>query len=107
MLELLHDCQGMITRLEIFNLQDYSAGKTDNIPEISQVFIEGILGSNFPRPLSFYLSRNAEYLEAIKGLVFGDHSADPPAEPAASEPLPSAAGRTLECIRPSEPGPPN
>ncbi|MCK7503542.1 MAG: hypothetical protein MZV70_05150 [Desulfobacterales bacterium] len=27
-LELLYDCQGMITRLEIFNLKDYSAGKT-------------------------------------------------------------------------------
>ncbi len=75
--------------------------------EISQMFIDGILGSNFPRPLSFYLSRNAEYLEAIKGLVFGDHLADPAAEPAASEPLPSAAAHTRECIRPSEPGPPN
>jgi hypothetical protein len=75
--------------------------------EISQMFIDGILGSNFPRPLSFYLSRNAEYLEAIKGLVFGDHFADPPAEPATTEPLPSAASPTRECIRPSDSRPPN
>ena len=75
--------------------------------EISQMFIDGILGSNFPRPLSFYLSRNAEYLEAIKGLVFENHSADPAADPAASEPLPGAAAQAKECIRPSEPGPPN
>jgi hypothetical protein len=44
--------------------------------EISQMFIDGILGNNFPRPLSFYLSRNAEYLEAIKDLVFGENFVD-------------------------------
>jgi hypothetical protein len=37
--------------------------------EISQMFIDGILGSSFPRPLSFYLSRYEEYLEDIKRLV--------------------------------------
>jgi len=30
-LELLYDCQGMITRLEIFNLKDHAAGKTSHI----------------------------------------------------------------------------
>jgi hypothetical protein len=40
--------------------------------EISQLFIDGILGDNFPRPLSFYLSRYKEYLESIKGLAFGE-----------------------------------
>jgi hypothetical protein len=75
--------------------------------EISQIFIDGILGNNFPRPLSFYLSRNAEYLEAIKGLVFEDNFADPAAEPATTEPLPSAASPIRECISPSAPGPPN
>ncbi|MBU0986933.1 MAG: hypothetical protein KKH68_06740, partial [Proteobacteria bacterium] len=39
--------------------------------EISQLFIDGILGSNFPRPLSFYLSRYEEYLEDVKRLVLG------------------------------------
>jgi hypothetical protein len=34
-LELLYDCQGMITRLEIFNLKDWAAGKTAHIPEIN------------------------------------------------------------------------
>lgn len=42
--------------------------------EISQMFIDGILGNNFPRPLSFYLSRHEEYLEDIKRLVLGEES---------------------------------
>ena len=36
-IELLYDCEGMITRLEIFNLKDYASGKTAHIPEISQL----------------------------------------------------------------------
>jgi hypothetical protein len=40
--------------------------------EISQMFIDGILGINFPRPLSFYLSRYEEYLEQIKRLVLSE-----------------------------------
>ncbi len=36
--------------------------------EISQLFIDGIFGNNFPKPLSFYLARYAEYLSAIKHL---------------------------------------
>ncbi len=46
--------------------------------EISQLFIDGILGDNFPRPLSFYLSRSGEYLEAIKKLLFTEEPAAPP-----------------------------
>jgi len=73
--------------------------------EISQMFIDGILGSNFPRPLSFYLSRNAEYLEAIKGLAFGENFSDPAAEPTAAERLPDATDAPArECISPSVPG---
>lgn len=34
--------------------------------EISQLFIDGIFGLNFPKPLSFYLSSYPEYLESIK-----------------------------------------
>jgi hypothetical protein len=76
--------------------------------EISQMFIDGILGTNFPRPLSFYLSRNAEYLEAIKGLVFDETFADPTGEPPPPEPLPEAAGAPVrECASPSVSGPPN
>ena len=52
--------------------------------QISQLFIDGILGDNFQRPLSFYLSRYKEYLESIKGLAFGENFADPPAEPSLS-----------------------
>jgi hypothetical protein len=36
--------------------------------DISQLFIDGIFGPNFPKPLSFYLARYTEYLEAIKRL---------------------------------------
>ena len=36
-LELLYDCEGMINRLEIFNLKDYAAGKTDQIADISRL----------------------------------------------------------------------
>jgi hypothetical protein len=38
--------------------------------EISQMFIDGILGDNFAKPLSFYLSRNEEYLEEVKRILF-------------------------------------
>jgi hypothetical protein len=40
--------------------------------EISQMFIDGILGISFPRPLSFYLSCYEEYLEQIKRLVLSE-----------------------------------
>ncbi|MFO7599426.1 MAG: hypothetical protein R6X27_06405 [Candidatus Desulfacyla sp.] len=36
-IELLYDCEGMITRLEIFNLKDYAAGRTAHIAEISRL----------------------------------------------------------------------
>ena len=36
--------------------------------DISQLFIDGIFGNNFPNPLSFYLARYTEYLSAIKRL---------------------------------------
>jgi len=36
-LELLYDCQGMITRLEIFNLKDYAAAKTGHVADISRL----------------------------------------------------------------------
>ena len=39
--------------------------------EISQMFIDGIAGRNFSRPLAFYLSRSAEYLNAIDKLNAG------------------------------------
>jgi hypothetical protein len=74
--------------------------------EISQMFIDGILGPNFPRPLSFYLSRNAEYLEAIKHLVFGENFSDPIAEPAVVDSSIGSAAPVRECIN-SNALPPN
>ena len=36
--------------------------------EISQMFIDGIAGRNFSKPLAFYLNRSTEYLKAIDKL---------------------------------------
>jgi len=36
-LELLYDCEGMISRLEIFNLKDWAASRTDHIQHISHL----------------------------------------------------------------------
>jgi len=36
-LELLYDCNGMISRMELFNLKDWTAGKADHIPAISKL----------------------------------------------------------------------
>jgi hypothetical protein len=40
----------------------------DRNREISQMFIDGILGKDFSRALSFYLSRSPEYIEVMKRL---------------------------------------
>ena len=40
----------------------------DRNREISQMFIDGVLGKDFARALSFYLSRSPEYLEVMKRL---------------------------------------
>ncbi|MCF8028810.1 MAG: hypothetical protein K9K81_10635, partial [Desulfobacteraceae bacterium] len=36
--------------------------------EISQMFIDGILGRNFSKPLAFYLNRSGEYLRVVEKL---------------------------------------
>ncbi len=36
-LELLYDCNGMVSRLEIFNLKDWTADKTTHIPAINRL----------------------------------------------------------------------
>lgn len=36
-IELLYDCRGRITRLEIFNLKDYADCKVDHIPDIDRL----------------------------------------------------------------------
>jgi hypothetical protein len=35
--EILYDCEGLISRLEIFNLKDYTTGKTGHIEAISEL----------------------------------------------------------------------
>ena len=36
-LELIYDCRGMITHLEVFNLKDYASGKSVITPEINEL----------------------------------------------------------------------
>jgi hypothetical protein len=50
--------------------------------EISQLFIDGLLGQSFSRPLAFYLDRSAAYLDALQLLSFR-HT-----EPARARPAP-------------------
>ncbi|MBU4370992.1 MAG: hypothetical protein KKD68_03755 [Proteobacteria bacterium] len=43
--------------------------------EISQLFLDGIIGRNFSRGLAFYLDRYREYLESLRRMVFQEPSA--------------------------------
>ncbi len=45
--------------------------------EVSQLFVNGIVGKKFAPALSFYLNRSDEYLEAIEGIAYGDCRAHP------------------------------
>jgi len=36
-IEILYDCEGVITRIEIFNLKDYASGNTSHIAEINEL----------------------------------------------------------------------
>ena len=47
-----------------------------NQREISQMFLDGLIGSNFSKGLSFYLDRSGEYLKTIEKMV----SKIPPSE---------------------------
>jgi hypothetical protein len=37
--------------------------------EISQLFVDGVVGKNFSRALSFYLDRSQEYLSTLQKIV--------------------------------------
>jgi hypothetical protein len=43
--------------------------------EISQLFLDGIIGRNFSKGLAFYLDRYREYLEALKQIALRDETA--------------------------------
>lgn len=62
--------------------------------EISQLFLDGLVGKNFARALSFYLDHGREYLEDIQDLAArlqaGEPETPPPAPPS-SEPRPATA----------------
>ena len=72
------------------------------------MFIDGILGNDFPRPLSFYLERYPEYLERIKTLVFGRDGGDPSDPLPIDDPWPAGSTSAVTalvpaCAAPSEP----
>ncbi|MGA2735427.1 MAG: hypothetical protein ABSG35_22890 [Syntrophobacteraceae bacterium] len=55
-------------------------------PEISQLLLDGIVGKRFARPLSFYLDRSEEYLNAVEKLADKPGGKDaPPGGPPALE----------------------
>ena len=45
--------------------------------EVSQLFVNGIVGKKFAPALSFYLNRSDEYLEATEGLAYGECRSHP------------------------------
>ncbi|MHB8771994.1 MAG: hypothetical protein ACYC7J_13435 [Syntrophales bacterium] len=49
--------------------------------EISQLFLDGIIGRNFSRGLAFYLDRYREYLEGLRRLAFPDEVPQPDGKP--------------------------
>jgi hypothetical protein len=78
--------------------------------EISLMFIDNILGTNFQRPLSFYLSRYEGYLEDIKRLVldqeFGNANIENGLDNSGISPpaaIDSALEATGELTRPLDP----
>ena len=46
----------------------YSQNVLKREKEISQLFIDGVAGKNFSRPLAFYLDHSEPYLEQLKAL---------------------------------------
>jgi len=40
------------------------------VREISQLFVDGLVGEQFPKALSFYLDRNSDYIRAMRALCF-------------------------------------
>lgn len=60
--ELLYDSNGMISRLEIFNLKDWSAGRTDHIPAISR--LQRAINEGSPIALKRIILEIIEDLEA-------------------------------------------
>jgi hypothetical protein len=46
--------------------------------EISQLFLDGIIGRNFSRGLAFYLDRYRKYLESLRRMVFQEPSVRQP-----------------------------
>ncbi len=71
--------------------------------EISQLFLDGLVGKNFSRALSFYLDNSREYLEDIQDLAFRlapppedtPGQSPPPAPPVAPSSGPSSASPSV------------
>ncbi|MDA8137505.1 MAG: hypothetical protein M0036_02525 [Desulfobacteraceae bacterium] len=63
-LELLYDCNGMISRLELFNLKDWSHGHTDHIPEISR--LKEVINGRNPIQLKRVIQKIIQKVESSK-----------------------------------------
>ena len=67
----------LLSSLEVGGVDErFNALRSLRYREISQLFIDGILGNRFQRPLSFYLSRYEGYLEEVKRLIFDEQLTD-------------------------------
>ncbi|MEW6078768.1 MAG: hypothetical protein AB1724_13210 [Thermodesulfobacteriota bacterium] len=69
-LELVYECRGRISRLEIFNLKDYANGKVDHIPLIAR--LQEILNSGNVIQLKQMILRMIEELKQSRDPL--DHS---------------------------------
>lgn len=62
-LELVHECAGRITHLEVFNLKDHAAGRAEASAEIDRLRL-AIVDPN-PRPLKRLLHERIEHAKAL------------------------------------------
>lgn len=75
--------------------------------EISQMFIDGILGRNFAKALAFYLDRSQEYIDAVQMISYRDSETEAPA-PSSVDDLsrwqdgktPPQPGMSIQCSMP-------
>jgi len=78
-IELLYDCEGMITRLEIFNLKDYAVGETHHIEAINAlqqalnsgnvIHLKGLIIQTIERVKSSDLPDRDDRVDKLTGIL--------------------------------------
>lgn len=66
-LELLYDCNGMISRLELFNLKDWADGDTAHIPDISH--LKEVINGHNPIKIKRMIQR---IIQKVEGMDYKD-----------------------------------